>query len=298
MAAPRSEDDSSNNQILSKFRAARSSSSAASSAGGMVPDHDHLFKIVLGGDSGVGKSCLLLRFVDDTYSDSYISTIGVAFKIKSLDSNGKRVKLQIWDTAGQERSRSITSNNYRGLHACLLVFDLSDQVSFNNLKQHIAEIRVYGEEVKICLVGAKSDLLAKAKYGNTISPDEIASFQKELGGDVPYIEVSAKENENVELLFQAIADILTTRYSDDASASSSSYVSESERRFSDSFKSDYKRFYESQSGGFSWRMFSPMKSLVYDSSSIITREDAKSQADKYPDGTTATVLRAMDIRRS
>ncbi|XP_030400527.1 uncharacterized protein LOC115641467 isoform X1 [Gopherus evgoodei] len=79
------------------------------------PEYDYLFKLLLIGDSGVGKSCLLLRFADDNYTDSYISTIGVDFKIRTIELEGKTIKLQIWDTAGQERFRTITSSYYRGL---------------------------------------------------------------------------------------------------------------------------------------------------------------------------------------
>uniref|UniRef100_A0A665VSV9 small monomeric GTPase n=1 Tax=Echeneis naucrates TaxID=173247 RepID=A0A665VSV9_ECHNA len=83
-------------------------------------EYDYLFKLLLIGDSGVGKSCLLLRFSDDTYTDSYISTIGVDFKIRTIDMDGKTVKLQIWDTAGQERFRTITSSYYRGAHGIII----------------------------------------------------------------------------------------------------------------------------------------------------------------------------------
>merc|ERR1712244_182400 len=90
------------------------------------PEYDHLFKLLLIGDSGVGKSCLLLRFADDTYTESYISTI---------ELDGKTIKLQIWDTAGQERFRTITSSYYRGAHGIIVVYDVTDQESFNNVKQ-------------------------------------------------------------------------------------------------------------------------------------------------------------------
>ncbi|KAJ2053920.1 Ras- protein Rab-1A, partial [Coemansia sp. S155-1] len=120
---------------------------------------DYLFKLLLIGDSGVGKSCLLLRFADDTYTESYISTIGVDFKIRTIELEGKTVKLQIWDTAGQERFRTITSSYYRGAHGIIVVYDITDNTTFGDVKQWLQEIDRYASEgVNKLLVGNKRDL--------------------------------------------------------------------------------------------------------------------------------------------
>ncbi|XP_038992282.1 ras-related protein RABD2a-like isoform X2 [Hibiscus syriacus] len=128
----------------------------------MNAEYDYLFKLLLIGDSGVGKSCLLLRFSDDSYLESYISTIGVDFKIRTVEQDGKTLKLQIWDTAGQERFRTITSSYYRGAHGIIIVYDVTDQASFHNVKQWLNEINRYASgNVNKLLVGNKCDLTAK-----------------------------------------------------------------------------------------------------------------------------------------
>merc|ERR1711898_6342 len=112
-----------------------SSQEIPSSLSEMNAEYDYLFKLLLIGDSGVGKSCLLLRFADDTYSESYISTIGVDFKIRTIEHDGKRIKLQIWDTAGQERFRTITSSYYRGAHGIIVVYDVTELDTFHAVER-------------------------------------------------------------------------------------------------------------------------------------------------------------------
>ncbi|KAK4212196.1 GTP-binding protein ypt1 [Rhypophila decipiens] len=187
--------------------------------------YDYLFKLLLIGDSGVGKSCLLLRFADDTYTESYISTIGVDFKIRTIELDGKTVKLQIWDTAGQERFRTITSSYYRGAHGICVVYDVTDMDSFNNVKQWLQEIDRYATEgVNKLLVGNKSDMSDKKVVEYTVAKVRISinlprklrqesnkltrvtptqEFADSLG--IPFLETSAKNASNVEQAFLTMA---------------------------------------------------------------------------------------------
>ncbi|KAJ2709397.1 ras GTPase [Coemansia spiralis] len=166
----------------------------------MNPEYDYLFKLLLIGDSGVGKSCLLLRFADDTYTESYISTIGVDFKIRTIELDGKTVKLQIWDTAGQERFRTITSSYYRGAHGIIVVYDVTESESFGNVKQWLQEIDRYASEgVNKLLVGNKSDLADKRSVDFT----EAQEFAKSLS--ISFLETSAKDATNVENAFLTMA---------------------------------------------------------------------------------------------
>jgi Ras-related protein Rab-1A len=166
----------------------------------MNPEDDYLFKLLLIGDSGVGKSCLLLRFADDTYTESYISTIGVDFKIRTIELDGKTIKLQIWDTAGQERFRTITSSYYRGAHGIIVVYDVTDQDSFNNIRQWLGEIDRYASEsVNKLLVGNKCDLTQKKVVDFSVAKE----MADRLG--IPFLETSAKSATNVEQAFLTMA---------------------------------------------------------------------------------------------
>ncbi|CAI5525887.1 unnamed protein product [Closterium sp. Naga37s-1] len=172
----------------------------------MNPEYDYLFKLLLIGDSGVGKSCLLLRFADDSYLESYISTIGVDFKIRTVELDGKTIKLQIWDTAGQERFRTITSSYYRGAHGIIVVYDVTDQESFNNVKQWLNEIDRYASEnVNKLLVGNKCDLTNK----RVVDYQTAKAFADEIG--IPFLETSAKNATNVEQAFMTMAAEIKNR---------------------------------------------------------------------------------------
>merc|ERR1711906_99259 len=154
----------------------------------MNPEYDYLFKLLLIGDSGVGKSCLLLRFADDTYTESCISTIGIDFKIRTIELDGKKIKLQIWDTAGQERFRTITQAYYRGAMGILLVYDVTDDKSFNNIRTWMRNIEQHANEqvVKI-LLGNKCDMPDK----KMVTWEQGEQLAKEF--DIQFFETSAKQ---------------------------------------------------------------------------------------------------------
>ncbi|CAO1430749.1 unnamed protein product [Diamesa tonsa] len=161
----------------------------------MNPEYDYLFKLLLIGDSGVGKSCLLLRFADDTYTESYISTIGVDF------------------VTGQERFRTITSSYYRGAHGIIVVYDCTDQESFNNVKQWLEEIERYAcENVNKLLVGNKCDLQTKKVVDTTTATE----YANQLG--IPFLETSAKNATNVEQAFMTMAAEIKNRVGPPSSA--------------------------------------------------------------------------------
>ncbi|GMI35504.1 hypothetical protein TrCOL_g10326 [Triparma columacea] len=167
--------------------------------------YDHLVKLLLIGDSGVGKSCLLLRFADDSFTAAYITTIGIDFKIKNTVVDGKKIKLQVWDTAGQERFRTITTAYYRGAMGILLVYDVSEEDSFANVTNWMSQIdENAGEGVKRVLVANKCDVPADERV---ISEEQGRGLAEQYG--IPYFETSAKNNFNVEESFmQVTRDVL------------------------------------------------------------------------------------------
>jgi len=161
-------------------------------------EHDYLFKVLLIGDSGVGKTCLLLKFTDDVFQTSYISTIGVDFRIKTIKlDDGKVAKLQMWDTAGQERFRTITSSYYRGAHGVIIVFDVCDVSSFASIPMWMGEVERYAKPgVPMILVGNKTDLVHKRE----VLKEDAQAFADARG--IAYTEVSAKADSSKALLDQ------------------------------------------------------------------------------------------------
>lgn len=159
---------------------------------------DYLYKILLLGSSAVGKSSLLLRFSDDTFKENQISTIGVDWKIRTVEMNGKQMKLQLWDSAGQERFRTIASSYYRGAHGVVVVFDLTDAKSFESVDSWLEEIGEHAPTVRRILIGNKSDLVDQ----RAIDEADARAFAKKNG--MQYMETSAKSADNVTEAFLAM----------------------------------------------------------------------------------------------
>ncbi|CAA7408645.1 unnamed protein product [Spirodela intermedia] len=162
-------------------------------------DYDYLFKVVLIGDSGVGKSNLLSRFTRNEFSLETKSTIGVEFATRSVNVDGKIIKAQIWDTAGQERYRAITSAYYRGAVGALVVYDVSRHVTFENVERWLRELRDHTESnIVVMLVGNKSDL----RHLRAVSVEEAKSFAERER--TFFMETSALEALNVEASFTEV----------------------------------------------------------------------------------------------
>ncbi|XP_005081671.1 ras-related protein Rab-26 isoform X2 [Mesocricetus auratus] len=177
------------------------------SLGGTGDFYDVAFKVMLVGDSGVGKTCLLVRFKDGAFlAGTFISTVGIDFRNKVLDVDGTKVKLQIWDTAGQERFRSVTHAYYRDAHALLLLYDITNKDSFDNIQAWLTEIQEYAQQdVVLMLLGNKVD----STQERVVKREDGEKLAKEFG--LPFMETSAKTGLNVDLAFTAIAKELKQR---------------------------------------------------------------------------------------
>ncbi|XP_020661926.1 ras-related protein Rab-37 isoform X1 [Pogona vitticeps] len=184
-------------------RRVKRGSSVSSSCG----DYDLSGKVMLLGDSGVGKTCFLIQFKDGAFlSGTFIATVGIDFRNKVVTVDGVKVKLQIWDTAGQERFRSVTHAYYRDAQALLLLYDITSRMSFDNIRAWLTEIHEYAQrDVVIMLLGNKADVSSE----RAVRTEDGESLAREYG--VPFMETSAKTGMNVELAFLAIAKELKQR---------------------------------------------------------------------------------------
>jgi Ras-related protein Rab-1A len=185
--------------------------------------YDYLFKLLIIGDAGVGKSALLTRYCDGTFSGGYLATIGVDFKTKTINVDGKSVKLQVWDTAGQERFRTITSTYYRGAHGIVVVYDSTNKASLDSVKNWMAEIdRFASPQCARILVATKCDLETMRQ----VSSAEGKKFSESM--NVPFAESSAKEDMNVSSSFELLAaNILTNMKNNPTPAKAPTLLSQS-----------------------------------------------------------------------
>lgn len=171
------------------------------------PDYEYLFKLLLIGNSGVGKSCILMRYADNSFTENFFNTIGVDFKIKTITLNDQVIKMQIWDTAGQDRFRTLTSSYYRGAHGIIIVYDVTNKDSFDNVRQWMQEIEKFASEnVNKLLVGNKSDLEEQRE----VTYDEGVELAKKF--DIPFLEVSAKNAFHVDDTFTTMATEIQARF--------------------------------------------------------------------------------------
>lgn len=161
----------------------------------MTNKYDHLFKLLIIGESGVGKTCLLLQFTEGSFTSNHLTTIGIDFKIKIINLEEKQIKLQIWDTAGQERFRTITKTYYKGAHGIILTYDVTDENSFKNIRNWVKQIEQNAQtNVSKVLVGNKCD-----REDRKISYEEGAKLASEF--NMKFYETSAKSNYNVNETF-------------------------------------------------------------------------------------------------
>eukprot|EP00744_Colponema_vietnamica_P018363 GILI01025916.1.p1 GENE.GILI01025916.1~~GILI01025916.1.p1 ORF type:complete len:217 (+),score=39.86 GILI01025916.1:46-696(+) len=201
-------------------------------------EYDHIFKVIIVGEAGVGKSSLLSRFVDDNCPPQYISTIGVDFKVASLTIDGKRVKIVLWDTAGQERFASIVSSYYRGANGVMMVYDTNEARSLSGLGRFFKEISERScFNPAIMIVGNKSDLVPSA-----CNEQLVQDCHCMYGEDIPHIYTSAKEGSNVREAFVAMVRAMilereTSRPSSDTPASSAKTLSSRTSKLSTSSSS-------------------------------------------------------------
>ena len=168
------------------------------------------FKIILLGDSSVGKTSLILRFCDDKFMEIGTSTIGVDTKTKDVIHNGKKIQLEIWDTAGEERFRTLAKNSYQGSDGIILVYDITQKKTFNNIKHWYDNIKnnIDIDKVAIILVGNKSDL-----PDPQVKKESSEKFCEQY--NLQLIETSCKENINVVETFNILIEKMIKLYNDD-----------------------------------------------------------------------------------
>ncbi|XP_067893237.1 ras-related protein Rab-3B [Heterodontus francisci] len=189
---------------------------------------DYMFKLLIIGNSSVGKTSFLFRYADDTFTSAFVSTVGIDFKVKTVYRNDKRVKLQIWDTAGQERYRTITTAYYRGAMGFILMYDIANQESFSAVQDWATQIKTYSwDNAQVILVGNKCDM----EDERIIPPEKGKHLAEQLGFE--FFEVSAKENINVKQVFERLVDIICEKMSESLDSDPSMAGSSKHTRLTD-----------------------------------------------------------------
>jgi small GTP-binding protein len=171
-----------------------------------MKSYDFVVKVIIVGSSGAGKSCMLLRFVDDVFGTNFIATIGLDFKIKTIEIDGKRVKLQIWDSAGQERFFAILPSYYRNAHAVMLVYDVTDEQSFLAVSRWSKQISEHAHaDIPRTIIANKIDLVTDRR----ITEKQGNELAQEIGAT--YFETSCKTAQNINLAFSHTAQRALSR---------------------------------------------------------------------------------------
>ena len=173
-----------------------------------MPKNEFFFKVLILGDSAVGKTCVITRYTDNRFEKNYLSTTGIDYKLKNIKlDDGKNVKLQIWDTLGQERYRSLTKNYYKSAQGIILIYDITNRETFENVRNWIKSINAEADErVVIILVGNKCDF----EENRQVSKEEGEQLAQEL--NLPFFECSAKENKNIIETFNGLTEKLIINY--------------------------------------------------------------------------------------
>ncbi|XP_016147007.1 ras-related protein Rab-3C-like [Sinocyclocheilus anshuiensis] len=170
---------------------------------------DYMFKLLIIGNSSVGKTSFLFRYADDTFTSAFVSTVGIDFKVKTVYKNDKRIKLQIWDTAGQERYRTITTAYYRGAMGFILMYDITNEESFAAVQDWATQIKTYSwDNAQVILAGNKCDM----EEERIVSVDSGRLLAEQLGFE--FFETSAKDNINVTQTFERLVDVICDKMSD------------------------------------------------------------------------------------
>ena len=167
-----------------------------------------VYKVLLLGDSTVGKTCFLMKYTDKTFQDIHMATIGLDYRLRSMKlKRGKSIKLQIWDTAGQARFRAITKNYYKGSHGIILIYDITNTQSFENVKTWVNQIREEASSnVIIYIAGNKVDMEDERK----VDREDGEKLAEELG--FPFVETSAKNGININETFEDLVERIDKVY--------------------------------------------------------------------------------------